>query len=98
MNVEIGAEAAQFPEKEYINGIAVAVYVLQVVTCACAAVLAVILTAMVAINYATGPSYDTGFNVDTKSGLIAFPDLLICTSAAWDTDQARRLNIRDQSF
>jgi hypothetical protein len=24
-NVEIGAEAAQFPEKEYINGIAVAV-------------------------------------------------------------------------
>jgi hypothetical protein len=28
MNVEIGAEAAQFPEKEYINGIAVAVYFL----------------------------------------------------------------------
>jgi hypothetical protein len=26
MNVEIGAEAAKFPEKEYINGIAVAVY------------------------------------------------------------------------
>jgi hypothetical protein len=26
MIVEIGAEAAQFPEKEYINGIAVAVY------------------------------------------------------------------------
>ncbi len=26
MNVEIGAEAVQFPEKEYINGIAVAVY------------------------------------------------------------------------
>jgi hypothetical protein len=25
MNVEIGVEAAQFPEKEYINGIAVAV-------------------------------------------------------------------------
>ncbi len=25
MNVEIGAEAAQFPEKEYLNGIAVAV-------------------------------------------------------------------------
>jgi hypothetical protein len=25
MNVEIGAEAAQFPEKENINGIAVAV-------------------------------------------------------------------------
>ena len=25
MNVEIGAEAAHFPEKEYINGIAVAV-------------------------------------------------------------------------
>jgi len=24
MNVEIGAEAAQFPEKEYIKGIAVA--------------------------------------------------------------------------
>jgi hypothetical protein len=24
MNVEIGAEAAQFPEKEYINGIVVA--------------------------------------------------------------------------
>jgi hypothetical protein len=27
MNVEIGAEAAQFPEKEYINGIAVVVCV-----------------------------------------------------------------------
>jgi hypothetical protein len=27
MNVEIGAEAAVFPEKEYINGIAVAVHV-----------------------------------------------------------------------
>jgi hypothetical protein len=26
MNVEIGAEAAQFPKKEYINGIAVAVH------------------------------------------------------------------------
>ncbi len=26
MNVEIGAEAAKFPEKEYINGIAVEVY------------------------------------------------------------------------
>ncbi len=26
MNVEIGAEAAQFPEKEYINGIAFEVY------------------------------------------------------------------------
>jgi hypothetical protein len=26
MNVEIGTEAAQFPEKEYINGIFVAVY------------------------------------------------------------------------
>jgi hypothetical protein len=26
MNVEIGAEAAQFPEKEYINGNVVAVY------------------------------------------------------------------------
>ncbi len=26
MNVEIGAEATLFPEKEYINGIAVAVY------------------------------------------------------------------------
>ncbi len=25
MNVEIGAEATQFPKKEYINGIAVAV-------------------------------------------------------------------------
>ncbi len=27
MNVEIGTEAAKFPEKEYINGIFVAVYV-----------------------------------------------------------------------
>jgi hypothetical protein len=26
VNVEIGTEAAQFPEKEYINGIFVAVY------------------------------------------------------------------------
>jgi hypothetical protein len=29
MNVEIGAEAAHFPEKEYINGIYVAVYSLR---------------------------------------------------------------------
>ncbi len=28
MNVEIGAEAALFPEKEYTNGIAVAVCIL----------------------------------------------------------------------
>jgi hypothetical protein len=27
MNVEIGVEAALFPEKEYINGIAFAVYI-----------------------------------------------------------------------
>ncbi len=27
MNVEIGTEAAQFPEKEYVNGIFVAVYI-----------------------------------------------------------------------
>jgi hypothetical protein len=31
MNVEIGAEAAQFPEKEYINGIAIAVHILTMV-------------------------------------------------------------------
>ena len=30
MNVEIGAEAAQFPGKEYINGIAFAVYLLLI--------------------------------------------------------------------
>jgi NAD(P)H-flavin reductase len=29
MNVEIGPEAAQFPEKEYLNGIFVAVHVSQ---------------------------------------------------------------------
>jgi hypothetical protein len=29
MNVEIGAETAQFPEKEYINGIFVAVHILE---------------------------------------------------------------------
>jgi hypothetical protein len=29
MNVEIGAEAAQFPDKEYINGIAFAVQTLR---------------------------------------------------------------------
>jgi hypothetical protein len=29
MNVEIGAEASLFPEKEYINGIAVAVWNLK---------------------------------------------------------------------
>jgi hypothetical protein len=29
MNVEIGAEAAQFPEKEYINGFSGAVQALQ---------------------------------------------------------------------
>jgi hypothetical protein len=31
MNVEIGAEAALFPEKEYINGIVVAVQDLKAV-------------------------------------------------------------------
>ncbi len=30
MNVETGAEAAQFPGKEYINGIAVAVWMANV--------------------------------------------------------------------
>jgi hypothetical protein len=30
MNVEIGAEAALFPEKEYINGIAFAVHMIPV--------------------------------------------------------------------
>jgi hypothetical protein len=34
MNVEIGAEAALFPEKEYINGIAVAVYFVTSLLCA----------------------------------------------------------------
>jgi hypothetical protein len=29
MNVEIGAHIALFPEKEYVNGIAFAVYVFQ---------------------------------------------------------------------
>ncbi len=29
MNVEIGAEAALFPEKEYINGISVAVLLIK---------------------------------------------------------------------
>jgi hypothetical protein len=33
MNVEIGAEAAQFPEKEYISGIAAAVQILLVCRC-----------------------------------------------------------------
>jgi hypothetical protein len=32
MNVEIGAESALFPEKEYINGIAVAVQVMSLVS------------------------------------------------------------------
>jgi hypothetical protein len=31
MNVEIGAEAAQLREKEYVNGIAVAVYRLDLI-------------------------------------------------------------------
>ncbi len=35
MKVEIGAEAALFPEKEYINGIAVAVYCISVNTYVC---------------------------------------------------------------
>jgi len=29
MNVEIGTEAAQFPEKEYINGIFLAVCIIE---------------------------------------------------------------------
>jgi hypothetical protein len=35
MNVEIGAETAQFSEKEYINGIAVAVQLLKCVMRMC---------------------------------------------------------------
>jgi hypothetical protein len=40
MNVAIGAEAAQFPEKEYINGIAFAVWFwfLILLWCVCACV------------------------------------------------------------
>jgi hypothetical protein len=37
MNVEIGAEAAQFPEKEYINGIFLAVYLLLTIIIRCKA-------------------------------------------------------------
>ncbi len=36
MNVEIGAEAALFPEKEYIKGIAVAVFAWVSLTVQCA--------------------------------------------------------------
>ncbi len=35
MNVEIGTEAAQFPKKEYINGIAVAVSVACLLVTVC---------------------------------------------------------------
>jgi hypothetical protein len=35
MNVEIGTEAAQFPEKEFVNGIFVAVYSLHYQHIAC---------------------------------------------------------------
>jgi hypothetical protein len=44
MNVEIGAEAAQFPEKEYINGIAVAVYIQYVSGCGWAIANLLVLT------------------------------------------------------
>ena len=33
MNVEIGTEAAQLPEKEYINGIFLAVYTAKIIEC-----------------------------------------------------------------
>jgi hypothetical protein len=33
MNVETGAEAAQFPGKEYINGIAIAVHATSTLVC-----------------------------------------------------------------
>jgi hypothetical protein len=46
MNVEIGAEAAQFPEKEYINGIAVAVWVDLIGTLVCAHLICVPLIPM----------------------------------------------------
>jgi hypothetical protein len=45
MNVDIGAEAAQFPEKEYINGIAFAVY------------LEILLTIHLAYHAITGKLY-----------------------------------------
>ncbi len=33
MNVEIGTEAAQFPEKEYINGIFITVHLFSISEC-----------------------------------------------------------------
>jgi hypothetical protein len=33
MNVEIGTEAALFPEKEYINGIFLAVHIHKIIVC-----------------------------------------------------------------
>jgi hypothetical protein len=45
MNVEIWAETALFPEKEYINGIVVAVYVFS----------------FFIINYTGSPSYTSVF-------------------------------------
>jgi hypothetical protein len=56
-------------------------------------VAAAILTGMVAINYTSGTSYNTGFNIDTETGLTAFPDLLVCTSSPWDLEQAETFNI-----
>jgi hypothetical protein len=44
MNVEIGAEAALFPEKEYINGIAVAVCLLLYYSRRCSSVAGIIST------------------------------------------------------
>ncbi len=58
-----------------------------------AAVAALALTLMASHNYINGTPYDTGYNVDTVSGLVPFPDILLCTSAPWDLQKIRQHNI-----
>jgi hypothetical protein len=57
MNAEIGAEAALFPEKEYINGIAVAVHGLPIRT-GCKALRRKRHTYMVISVYCSGNEWD----------------------------------------
>jgi Amiloride-sensitive sodium channel len=63
-------------------------------TCCLAAIIAVYLTATVSLNYIGGASYDTSYSLEAEEeGLAKFPDILICTSAPWDLELAKKHGI-----
>jgi len=38
-------------------------------------------------------SYGTSYSLETKNGLVRFPDILVCTSSPWDMEKVQKLNI-----